>query len=68
MTIQETVPFLLALYQKVTLSRASTQASKKIFPDVSGDHNHVVMLATDCTTEDEVHCTNGLLLNRSWEI
>ena len=35
MNIRETVPLLLALYQKITLSRASTQASKQIFPDVS---------------------------------
>ena len=35
--IHETVPLLLALYQKITLSRSSTQPSKQILPDVSYD-------------------------------
>ena len=34
MNVQETVPLLLAMYQKVTLSHSSNQPSKRIFPDV----------------------------------
>ena len=47
MNIQETVPLLLALYQKVTLSRASTQASKQIFQDVNQlikYHGNIIIL------------------------
>lgn len=34
MGINETVPLLMALYQKITLNRANTQPSKQIQPDV----------------------------------